>query len=80
MLCSKSRLTSKRYSTLYSTPSLTEVKHTRSSYSGRDDRQAFGSLIVYSKIAENETGRKNISALTIKKIYKKPPILRRIMR
>ena len=41
MLCSKSRLTSKRYSTLYSTPSLTEVKHTRSSYSGRDDRLAF---------------------------------------
>lgn len=41
MLCSKSRLTSKRYSTLCSTPSLTEVKHTRSSYSSRDDRLAF---------------------------------------
>lgn len=36
-----------------------EAKHTRSSYSSRDDRQAIGSLIVYSIIAENATGSKN---------------------
>ena len=34
---------------------LRQGKHTRSSYSSRDDRQAIGSFIVYSKIAENAT-------------------------
>ena len=33
--------TRKRYSTLCSTPSLAEAKHTRSSYSSRDDRQSY---------------------------------------
>ena len=51
--------TRKRYSTPCSTPSLAEAKHTRSSYSSRDDRQAIGSLILYSIIAENATGSKN---------------------
>ena len=37
--------TRKRYSTLYSTPSLAEVKHTRSSYSYRDDRFRYGKTV-----------------------------------
>ena len=48
-------LTRKRYSTLYSTPSLAEAKHTRSSYSSRDERQTISLSIVYSKIMEKAT-------------------------
>ena len=49
-------ITRKQYSTLYSTPSLAEVKHTHSSYSSRDDRQVFSLFIVYSKNVKNATG------------------------
>lgn len=40
---------------------LAEVKHTRSSYSSRDDRQAFDSFIVDSKIIQNATFKKIIA-------------------
>lgn len=49
-------ITRKRYSTPYNTSSLAEVKHTRSSYSSRDDRQAFSLSIAYSRNFKNAAG------------------------